>query len=198
MSFVMNLRYQQLETQVAQLREESKRLRERGGTLASDPLGELYAFLSCGVISAKDVSFWLVFTVAIMGELLGAFGFLEIAHLGHSPAVAVALFHPEMVMRKAHDLRQMGYAKDLTPFSQLSQFLAHHLGGATSDARIDFIEHQRARSWQLRLCASGTLFHADLERQRQGRAWRLQLQHLRERRRPHKYARGSDHRIAAM
>ena len=68
-----------LEMRIAQLREESRRLRERGGTLASDPLGELYAFLSRGMISAKDVSFWLVFVVAIMGELLGAFGFALVA-----------------------------------------------------------------------------------------------------------------------
>ncbi len=62
---------------------------------------------------------------------LVAFEILDLS--GHAP-VALALFHAEVMMRKAGDLRQVGYAEDLAVFPQLPQLFADRFRSTPPDA----------------------------------------------------------------
>jgi hypothetical protein len=56
------------------LRERVIALRERGGSLAADPIGEFYAWLTSGFVSVRDVGFGFPLFFALLIEIVSAFG----------------------------------------------------------------------------------------------------------------------------
>jgi len=63
-----------LDQRIAELRRQAAQLRERGATLSSDPQAELFARLTGGWVSARDVGPGLALLLAVVIELVSAFG----------------------------------------------------------------------------------------------------------------------------
>ncbi len=61
-------------------------------------------------------------------------------------AVRLTLFDGQMLIGEGGDLRQMRYTQNLLRAGEGFELLADGLGGAASDADIDFVEDQRTRS----------------------------------------------------
>jgi len=59
---------------IAELRKHARELRERGGSDAPDPVAELFAWMSRGVLSVRDVGFGFPVAFALLIELVSAFG----------------------------------------------------------------------------------------------------------------------------
>jgi hypothetical protein len=67
-----------LDTRETTLRQQLHELRERGGTLPPDPVGEFWAWLTRGFVTVTAVGFGLPLFFALMIELVSAFGPLAI------------------------------------------------------------------------------------------------------------------------
>jgi len=63
-----------LESRRSTLRARIAKLREGGGSLAADPVGELFAWLSRGQLSVRDIAFGFPLAFAFLIELVSAFG----------------------------------------------------------------------------------------------------------------------------
>jgi hypothetical protein len=68
-----------LQQQVEDLRGQVGKLRSSGGTLTADPVGELFAWVSRGRVSVRDVGFGLPLFIALLIEAVSAFGLLGVA-----------------------------------------------------------------------------------------------------------------------
>ena len=68
-----------LEGRAGVLRLQIVTLRERGGSIAPDPVGEFYAWITRGFLSVRDVSFGFPLFFALLIEVVSAFGPLTIA-----------------------------------------------------------------------------------------------------------------------
>jgi hypothetical protein len=64
----------QLESSRTTLRREIAKLREGGGSLAADPVAELFAWLSRGQLSVRDIGFGFPLVFAFLIEIVSAFG----------------------------------------------------------------------------------------------------------------------------
>jgi hypothetical protein len=64
---------------IFELRTQAQQLRERGASEAADPVAELFAWLSRGLLSVRDVGFGFPVAFALLIELVSAFGPLGIA-----------------------------------------------------------------------------------------------------------------------
>ena len=65
---------QRLESRKATLRTQITKLREGGGSLAADPVAELFAWLSRGQLSVRDIGFGFPLVFAFLIEIVSAFG----------------------------------------------------------------------------------------------------------------------------
>ena len=63
-----------LETRKAALRGQIAKMREGGGSLAADPVAELFAWLSRGQLSVRDIGFGFPLVFAFLIEVVSAFG----------------------------------------------------------------------------------------------------------------------------
>ena len=63
-----------LESRKATLRTQITKLREGGGSLAPDPVAELFAWLSRGQLSVRDIGFGFPLVFAFLIEIVSAFG----------------------------------------------------------------------------------------------------------------------------
>lgn len=63
-----------LESRKATLRTQITKLREGGGSLAADPVAELFAWLSRGQLSVRDIGFGFPLVFAFLIEIVSAFG----------------------------------------------------------------------------------------------------------------------------
>lgn len=97
------------------------------------------------------------------GYFVGAGAVVEDADLGFSAAVGLALFYDEMLVGEGGDLRQMGDAKDLLAAAEGLELVANRLGGAASDADVDFVEDQSAGGGGFGLGLGCGLFDRDFE-----------------------------------
>jgi hypothetical protein len=70
-----------LETRAEQLRTNILTLRERGSSLAPDPVGEFYAWATGGVLSVRDVGFGFPLFFALLIEIVSAFGPMTVVRL---------------------------------------------------------------------------------------------------------------------
>lgn len=61
------------------MREQIVDIRDRGGSIAADPVGEFYAWMSRGMVSVRDVSFGFPLAFALLIEIVSAFGPVTIA-----------------------------------------------------------------------------------------------------------------------
>jgi len=68
-----------LEERASSLRGQIITLRERGGSIAPDPIGEFYAWITRGLVSVRDVGFGFPLFFALLIEVVSAFGPLTIA-----------------------------------------------------------------------------------------------------------------------
>ena len=75
----MALEVRILEQGASALREQIIVLRDRGGSIAPDPVGEFYAWVTGGVVSVRDVGFGFPLFFALLIEVISAFGPLTIA-----------------------------------------------------------------------------------------------------------------------
>jgi hypothetical protein len=80
---------------IAELRRQARELRERGAADATDPVAELFAWMSRGLLSVRDVGFGFPVAFALLIELVSAFGPIGIATYasatrGSASAAAVA------------------------------------------------------------------------------------------------------------
>jgi len=64
----------ELESQRQRLRRELVRLREGGGSIPADPVAELFAWVSRGQLSVRDISFGFPLVFALLVELVSALG----------------------------------------------------------------------------------------------------------------------------
>jgi hypothetical protein len=65
---------QQLEDRKSILRRQITKLREGGGSLAPDPVAEIFAWLSRGQLSVRDIGFGFPLVFAFLIEIVSAFG----------------------------------------------------------------------------------------------------------------------------
>lgn len=70
---------ERLDEHAASLRDEIAQLRAQGATIAPDPVGEFYAWLSRGFVSVRDVGFGFPLFFALLIEAVSAFGPLTVA-----------------------------------------------------------------------------------------------------------------------
>lgn len=63
-----------LESRKATLRTQITKLREGGGSIAPDPVAELFAWLSRGQLSVRDIGFGFPLVFAFLIEIVSAFG----------------------------------------------------------------------------------------------------------------------------
>ena len=63
-----------LERRTQQLRMQIATLRERGGSLTPDPIGEFYAWATRGLLSVRDIGFGFPLFFALLIEVVSAFG----------------------------------------------------------------------------------------------------------------------------
>ena len=68
-----------LEERASALGKQLIALRDRGGSLAPDPVGEFYAWITGGIVSVRDVGFGFPLFFALLIEVVSAFGPLTIA-----------------------------------------------------------------------------------------------------------------------
>jgi len=61
------------------LRKQARELRDRGGDNPADPVAELFAWMSRGVLSVRDVGFGFPVAFALLIELVSAFGPIGVA-----------------------------------------------------------------------------------------------------------------------
>ena len=73
-----------LDARAISLRQQVSELRERGGTLPPDPVGQFWAWFTRGFVSVADVGFGLPLFFALMIELVSAFGPLGIVAYAES------------------------------------------------------------------------------------------------------------------
>jgi len=73
-----------LDARAASLRKQLSELRERGGTLPPDPVGQFWAWFTRGLVTVADVGFGLPLFFALMIELVSAFGPLGIVAYAES------------------------------------------------------------------------------------------------------------------
>jgi len=73
-----------LDARAASLRQQLSELRERGGTLPPDPVGQFWAWFTRGFVTVADVGFGLPLFFALMIELVSAFGPLGIVAYAES------------------------------------------------------------------------------------------------------------------
>jgi hypothetical protein len=67
------------EARIAELREQARVLRERGAGDAAEPVAELFAWMSRGVLSVRDVGFGFPVAFALLIEFVSTFGPIGIA-----------------------------------------------------------------------------------------------------------------------
>jgi hypothetical protein len=70
---------ERLEARARNLREQITTLRDVGGSLPADPVGEFYAWLTGGFVSVRDVGFGFPLFFALLIEMVSAFGPVTIA-----------------------------------------------------------------------------------------------------------------------
>jgi hypothetical protein len=68
-----------LQTRAGLLRERVIALRNDGGSLTSDPVGEFYAWITRGYLKVRDVGFGIPLFFALLIEVVSAFGPITIA-----------------------------------------------------------------------------------------------------------------------
>lgn len=62
------------EDRIAQLRQQRRELREQGAGDVADPVAELFAWMSRGLVSVRDVGFGFPVAFSLLIELVSAFG----------------------------------------------------------------------------------------------------------------------------
>jgi hypothetical protein len=77
--FAVAAESRRLEARVSLLREQIVNLRARGGSIAADPVGEFYAWITGGYVSVRDVGFGFPLAFALLIEIVSAFGPVTIA-----------------------------------------------------------------------------------------------------------------------
>lgn len=88
-----------LEERASSLRSQIVSLRDRGGSIAPDPVGEFYAWLTRGLVSVRDVGFGFPLFFALLIEVVSAFGPLTIA--AYAEASRPGATHTDVVPRLA-------------------------------------------------------------------------------------------------
>lgn len=83
-----------LQARARELRDRVIELRETGGSLAADPIGEFYAWLTGGVVSVRDVGFGFPLFFALLIEVVSAFGPLTIASYAEATRIDRARHGP--------------------------------------------------------------------------------------------------------
>jgi len=79
-----------LEVRLTRLRQQVSDLRERGVSVAPDPVGEFYAWATRGLVSVRDVGFGFPLFFALLIEVVSAFGPITIARYAELTRPAVA------------------------------------------------------------------------------------------------------------
>jgi hypothetical protein len=79
-----------LDARAVVLRQQLGELRERGGTLPPDPVGQFWAWFTRGFVTVADVGFGLPLFFALMIELVSAFGPLGIVAYAEATRVGPA------------------------------------------------------------------------------------------------------------
>jgi hypothetical protein len=87
-----------LQIRQAQLRVHVGRLRESGGSLTADPVAELFAWLSRGQLSVRDIAFGFPLAFALLIEIVSAFGLASLVAYGEATrsALQIAASQPDM------------------------------------------------------------------------------------------------------
>jgi hypothetical protein len=166
-----------LEVHARKLREQVATLREHGGSVAPDPVGEFYAWITRGAVSVRDVGFGFPLFFALLIEVVSAFGPMTIA--AYAEASRSGVGGSDIDVRDDHDAtwhvatrrdttRSVGLAERET--GSVVNWIAER-GAPASDNNAIGIEELHAD--YVRWCgecgqraASISLFEEDLDRVR--------------------------------
>jgi hypothetical protein len=124
---------QKLAAAAAQLRQRLETLRERGASLAPDPLGEFWAWATRGLVSVRDVGFSFPLAFALLIEIVSAFG----------PAVIVAVAaatRPDSLMQPAAARAIMLQPATAGPAGQVAQWLGDRTEPASAQRAVSLDE----------------------------------------------------------
>ena len=108
-----------LEERASALREQVITLRDRGGSIAPDPVGEFYAWITGGFVSVRDVGFGFPLFFALLIEVVSAFGPVTIAAYaeasrGSGPGKPIIEGAPKLAIA-GHDQLRQGIAGQTEP-----------------------------------------------------------------------------------
>ncbi len=95
---------------IAELRKQARQLREHGASEPTDPVAELFAWMSRGLLSVRDVGFGFPVAFALLIELVSAFGPLGIATYAAAtrrPLGAAAMASPATLTAQPQSIPQI-------------------------------------------------------------------------------------------
>ena len=130
---------------VAELRRQARELRDRGAADAADPVAELFAWMSRGLLSVRDVGFGFPVAFALLIELVSAFGPVGIA----TYAAATRGAPPEATTWR-RQRRRRRYRKQLRGLSIM------RAGRLSTSWPRKPCRLGKARHWEAMTCTSST------------------------------------------
>ena len=95
-----------LKERASALRDQVIALRDCGGSIAPDPVGEFYAWITGGIVSVRDVGFGFPLFFALLIEVVSAFGPLTIAAYAEATRAAA---RDQLVVESAPKLAIAGH-----------------------------------------------------------------------------------------
>jgi hypothetical protein len=111
------------------------RLRETGGSLAADPVAELFAWLSRGQLSVRDISFGFPLFFAVLVELVSAFGPTGVVAYAEATRRPTSVTHLSRPVATGRDLsRIVGSGRDNTDAMPHEGRVAHYMADRTEPA----------------------------------------------------------------
>lgn len=131
------------EERIAKLRQQLRELRERGAGDAPDPVAELFAWMSRGLLSVRDVGFGFPVAFSLLIEMVSAFGPLGVA-------TYAAVTRPSA---RAHDT-----APPATPASLTHRLV--QIEHQSSGSVVDFVAEETAPSSESRATGCDDLYDA--------------------------------------
>lgn len=134
-----------LEDRATALRQQVIALRERGGSIAPDPVGEFYAWITGGFVSVRDVGFGFPLFFALLIEVVSAFGPVTIAAYAEASRASAAskptfAGAPKLAMAGHDGLRHAAAGHGEPEEGQVVAWIAERAVPASDTSAIGIVE----------------------------------------------------------